>query len=141
MLELDAAGEAVQPLAEVALLVVGPREAAVKAKAERAESLRVHVERREHATAAPRFAAHVRRPGNVADVRREGDPVARCDHEVRPAAAVPEVVARFRSALELRSARHVVPDEARSATHARLVIGQVSGPEAVTHLRFEVPEL
>src|SRR2546425_11594202 len=102
MLELDAAGEPVQPLAEVVLLVVRPRQPAVKAQAERAEILWAHVERGEHPAAAPRLAAHVRRTGNVADVRREGDPVARRDHEVVAAAGVAGA-ARWRGSAPRRS--------------------------------------
>ena len=141
MLHLEASCEPVQALGEVVLLVVGVGEATVEPQPERAEVARIHVERREHTAAAPRFTAQVRRPAHVPDVRRDGHLAGGCHREAGVPAGVPEIVAGLGTALQLRPRRHVVLDRVGTAAHARLIVGDVPGAEDVADLGLQVLEV
>ncbi len=141
VLHLHASGEAVQALTEVVHLVVLRREPAVKAQPGGAEVQRIHVKRGVHPAATPGLTAHVGRSGDITDIRRQGDLLARRHGEVGAAGRVAEIVAWLCAALQLGPAGHVVLHGARPAAHARLVARDMPRAEDVADLGLEIRKL
>src|SRR5207248_9402340 len=91
--------------------------------------------------ATPGLTAEAGRSGNLTDIRRQGDLLARRHGEVGAAGLAAEIVAWLCPALQLGPAGHVVLRGARPAAHARLVARDVPRAEDVADLGLEIRKL